>query len=210
MFVTTPKLPILLIAALLGGCSLVAMRGVDPKWDGSSEPKCSESYFPVYVDAFLSLVAAGTAVDVAQHAPPLPDADMVISGAVITSLLFTTSVYTGASWYKDCRKAKARVQIREALAEAPPTFDVEPTALEGYFCTYAPSQPDLYTCERERDICEQVRKALAMLDGEACAPRKFAWCFDINRTARCFGTQYACEEQRAASVAKASPCIERS
>jgi hypothetical protein len=206
-----PKLGVLLV--MLGGCSLVAMRGVDPNWDGVQEPKCSEGYAPVYVDGFLASTVAGVAVELAQADVPTDEDNTIIpivAATVLVSLIFTGSAATGVSRYRECRKAKAGLYVREALGDSQLKVDIEPTVpREGYFCTYSPSLPELHLCVREYAGCEHARAALAIPDGEACVSRKLAWCFDINGTSRCLGTQYACEERSAASVAGSRACTER-
>lgn len=209
MIATIPKVPMLLLTTMLGGCSLIGMHGVDPQWDGKKAPECSDNYTPVYVDSFLSSIAAGTALDVVLQDPPPANAATKTIFTAITSLLFMSSAFIGASRYRECRKAKAGLYVREALGENGAQGAVAPTTSQGYFCTYAPSQPELYACAHERDACEQVRKVLAISDGQTCMPRDPVWCFDIYRKSRCFGTQYACEKRRAIYVAKTNACTER-
>lgn len=190
---------------VLGGCSLVVMRGADSKRDRPAEPVCSESLVPIYVDGFTASFTAGMAAELAQLElePPVPES--VLAGFVITSLLFTVSAVSGASMYKSCRRAKADWYASEAIRESGVG---KPDAASGYFCTSSPSRAELHPCARERAACEQLRAAIALPDRQACAPRDRAWCFDVNATTRCFGTQYACEEQAAAAAAPQA-CIQR-
>lgn len=210
MITTISRLAVLPLMMALGGCAIITMRGVDSKWDGTRELECSESYAPVYVDGYLASLAAGATVELARSDPFLRARDlrMKAGGAVLTSLLFTISASIGASRYKECRQANAKLYIRDALSKHRSRLEVKPAGARGYFCTYAPSLPELYTCVRERDACEDVRKALAIPDGEACASHQLAWCFDITDTSRCFGTQHACEERRA-DLTGAGACTQR-
>jgi hypothetical protein len=228
-----------MLSMVLGSCSLLTMRGVDPKWylsqerDRQQEPDCAESYEPVFVDlGIASAIAVATEEVYNLNHQPQPK-ELVVAVAA-TSLLLGVSALIGADRYRECRRAKAELHVRAALGEShlkadvtPTTSrvlekepqhargpsvraDVNPTTSRGYFCTYAPSIPELHTCVRERIACEHARKALAIPDGEACVSRDRAWCFDIHGTSRCFGTQLACEERSAAAPAGARACTERS
>jgi hypothetical protein len=198
------RLGVLMMA--LGGCSPLLMRGVQPDWDGEQEPECSDSHLPIYVDGFMASLAASYAAEIAGS--ELSGAGTVMAGAVVTSLLFTASAFSGASKYKECRKIRADWHARQAINELGPSSAVEPAAASGYFCTSSPSRPELHACMREHATCEKVRKTLALPDSEGCAPRDMAWCFDMYGAPRCSGTQYACEAQGAASAAP-SACTKR-
>jgi hypothetical protein len=190
----------------LGGCSVLVMRGVAPGADGAQEPECSESHVPIYVDGFTASFLAAVAAELPTMEPPVPGS--FVMGTVLASLVYTVSAVSGASKYKECRRARADWHAREAIRESGASTDIEQSAAAGYFCTSSPSRPELHPCARERGACEHVRKTLALPDGEACAPRELAWCLDIHGAPRCFGTQYACEEQGAASAAPRA-CTER-
>jgi len=223
------------LMVVLGSCSLGSMRGVDPKWDGKQEPNCTDTYVPVALDGFAAAVISGTVVEVSEATEYSLDTSVVV-GAVAVSLLYIVSARVGASRYKECRVAKADWYVHEAISarnehandalssvSAPRSPDAPSAPLgsttsaqqatttvgPGYFCTTSLSRTELARCTRERATCERAQRVLTAPDGEGCAPRRSAWCFDIDGDLRCFATRRACEAQGAAAGAASSACTER-
>jgi hypothetical protein len=220
------------LLALLGSCSF-GMSGVDPKWDGTREPNCTDTYTPVAVDGFAAAMISGTLVEVSKDYPV--DTSVVV-GAVAVSLLYMVSARVGASRYKECRLAKADWYVREAIrarnehaddalrsVSAPRSSELPSVPLgsttsaqqatktvgTGYFCTSSLARTEATMCVRERATCARAQRVLTAPDGEGCARRRSAWCFEIGGDLRCFATRPACQAQASAGGGS-SACTERS
>ena len=124
------RLGVLLL--MLGGCSL-AMRGLDPGWvkDPRKEPKCSQSYRPVYIDSAMAIGLASGAADLTRESLMggrdiyQARARLVVWGtANVLSLLYAASASIGSAKYKNCRSARgawyANQAIRESTANSEP------------------------------------------------------------------------------------------
>jgi len=226
------KNKLIVLLALLGSCSF-GMSGVDPKWDGTREPNCTDNYVPVAVDGLAGVAISAALAEMSKEYPL--DTSVVV-GAVAVSLLYIVSAKVGASRYKECRVAKADWYVREAISarnehaddalrsvSAPQSSDVPSVPLAsttsaqqttktvgtGYFCTRSLSRTELTMCMRERSTCARAQRVLTAPDGEGCARRRSAWCFEIGGDLRCFATWPACEAQASAGGG-ASACTERS
>jgi hypothetical protein len=227
------------LVMMLASCSF-GMRGVDPSWDRTKEPDCTDSYIPVVVDGMTASVVSGVVAQNQKEGKYPLDTSVVVA-SLLVSLVYTASAVNGARKYNECRLVKADWYAREAIrvgnadAEArsrsapnPPAapnssivappqvasttsaLQATTTAVPGFFCTSTPPPAESNICMRDHAACEHARKSLNITDGEDCVPRSIAWCFDGDGQRRCFATQRACEVQVEKSVAVSIACVERS
>lgn len=220
----------LLSLALATGCSL-GMQSVDPKWDGTTEPECSDSWGPVIGDGLMAGIGLGVA-----SAGVDAESDAAVLGGVAVGIAFAVSGLVGEHTLSDCRAAKAQWRVGGAIGRASKANTVEDEddeavarrqarerreeakrreeeqrarAPRGFFCASSPTIEAAGMCARERVDCQRARgSALAAVpDLEGCALVEIAWCYDAGGLSWCEPTQGACDAQRA-NVAGASDCRE--
>lgn len=202
---------------VFGGCSF-GMRGVDPSWDGASDPDCTSTHVPVLIDAATAIATSSIVAELVGTDPPLVEPAVLIAGAA-ASLLYTISAVQGSAKYKACRQATASWQVREAVrsrvasrtgkqpSRTPLQRDWPEVA--GYYCTRSASRVELSTCALDRAACEQARVGFPAADGLPCALRRSAWCFHGQGAWRCFASDQMCEARREAAAVGAIQCVER-
>lgn len=103
----------------VAACSF-GMKRVEPDWDGSTEPECSDDPAPVIGDAIiagLTLGVAAAAADDANKSNSSGSAGIAI-GAAFVGLGFAVSGLVGEGTYKSCKEAKAQWRIGGAIGRA--------------------------------------------------------------------------------------------
>jgi hypothetical protein len=184
------------IAAVLclTGC-VSQIHRLEPGWDGSTAPDCTESDGLVIGDALAAGVGLAIGADAARSSNG--------SGLGLLSLVAGTGLAVaaaiGAHEVRECRAAHAEWRIgnaaaarahqdvhrREASAPAPPA-----PPSRGFYCTTSAVHATLGRCMRERAACEQARglAADAIPDLSPCTLVEAATCF----AGTCYPTSDAC------------------
>lgn len=219
-----------LVAALaaLSACSF-GVKSVDPKWDGTEEPECSDSWAPVIGDGLMAGVGLGVASAGADA-----ESDIAVLGGVAVGLVFAISGIVGESAIGDCKAAKAQWRVggaigRASRANAVPEEDddavarrqarerrateqkrrEEERAPRGFYCATSATVDAAGLCAREKSDCVRARGSVvaAVPDLSECALAEGAWCYDSGGASWCAPTSAACDAQRD-KVPDAGPCAE--
>jgi hypothetical protein len=184
-------LAVSMLTASLSGC-ISQVKPVDPGWDGSTAPDCTDSEGAVVADAVVSDVG----FDVASHNRGL----LGLIGAGL-GVGFGISAAAGAHRVQECRNANAEYHIGRAAAEADADADAAPAAPpppppppRGFYCASSPRQPATSVCTREADDCDHARDQLAVGIGtmSECALTERAWCFANH----CYASRAECKSHR--------------
>lgn len=228
-FMTSRKIAAL-CAFTISGCS-VFMTGVDPRWDGKTEPKCTDSLAPLVGDHVLATaIGAYTThqVGTAEDREALDHAmDVALGGSVIMLVLGISALY-GFSQYADCKAAKAAWSINAAINDtsASPSAS-EPSMTQntdhpdisvpltgpwdlgqhGFYCADAGTDRNLALCSRDRDTCEHALHVIPSAPHGSCKHVTSAWCHRAADTVTCLASRDACEA-RARTKAGATSCVE--
>jgi hypothetical protein len=207
------------VLGLLCACSF-GMKGVQPDWDGASEPECTSDQAPVILDAIAAGLSLGIGVAAGDESVAANDAGhpnrtadvMAISGFVL-ALGFTVSAIVGESTYKECKNAKAEWRLGGAIGagvargnregakpEHKPKVEATPAvaAPRGFFCSSSPSNAAVSFCVRDKAECERTRDVSldALPDLATCALTESAWCFE----GHCSTTKEACDGKRTRAI----------
>jgi hypothetical protein len=154
---------------VLAGCSF-GMRGVDPSWDRTQEPACTDSYIPVAVDGLTASLISGV-VSQNEKEGKYPLDTSVIVASILVSLVYTVSAVNGARKYNECRVARADWHAREAIrvgnADAEARSRSAPSPPAALWCFDGDGKQRCFTTQR---VCEaQVEKVVAV--SRACVER---------------------------------------
>lgn len=214
------------LCVAVSACSF-GMKPIEPNWDGSTEPDCSDDPAPVIGDAIvagLSLGLAAAAADDANASNSSASAGLAVGGAVV-GLGFAVSGLVGESTYKSCKEAKAQWRIGGAIGRASNaqrpagddrTVDDEPVRPRrkkkapvqprGFYCSASAESPDVGFCVREKSECLRLRDVTiaAVEDLSECTLVESAWCFGK----RCASTQEACRAELQRAQSDESDCVE--
>lgn len=177
------------------------MKTLDPNWDGTTQPECSDSVVTVVLDGFGT--GAGLAV--------LSNSDSNTSPVIVIPALVGTLVYVIAGVYGEyeqvkCSHAAEAWQLGGALRGAtkppiaPPPASPEPVqrqaiVMRGFYCSSSESTPSIGFCTRAKDACVTARDAAlaAGSDLTSCSLVETSWCFDSKH---CLPTEASCKSQR--------------
>lgn len=98
------------------------MKRVDPKWDGTSEPDCSDSVAPVVGDAItaglllgIGSIAGDKSIAANNSGNPDNAADAVAITGLLGGLVFAVSAAIGEHNYKECDNAMAAWRLGGAI-----------------------------------------------------------------------------------------------
>ncbi len=201
-------------------CALVScvsqIQKLEPGWDGTSEPQCTESWAPVVGDGVIGVVAG--AFGAAAAADPI-QSDKTTSIAIVglgVGLVFSIAAAIGEGEVRDCRIAKAQWRVGGAIgaragevqaatiraAESQPRVaPTPPPTPRGFFCASSPTALVASGCTRQRASCEQIRDGIAagVADVSMCALVESAWCFRLSDDGlwKCASSADACDARRA-------------
>lgn len=218
---------IALAALLTNACSL-SMKSVDPKWDGTEEPECSDSWGPVIGDGLMAGIGLGVA-----SAGVDADSDAAVIAGLALGLVFAVSGAVGESSVGDCKAAKAQWRVGGAIGRASKASvseedddavarrqererreerkrrAEEERAPRGFYCATSATVEAAGLCAREKADCVRARgSALAAVDDlSECALVEIAQCYTSGGVSWCAPTVDACEAQRAKAT-DASACAE--
>lgn len=178
------------------------MKTLEPSWDGTTQPECSDSVIPVVFDGFGT--GAGLAV--------LSNSDSNTSPALVIPVLVGTLVYLVAGVYGEyqqvkCSHALETWQVGGALRgsvkqpNATPPDNSAPAVrpaiiMRGFYCSNSESNSAIGFCTRTKDACTTARDAAVDTGSDltSCSLVETSWCFDAKH---CLPTEDACKVQRA-------------
>lgn len=213
----------------VSACSF-GMKRVDPNWDGSVEPECTDDPTLAIGDAIIAGISLGVgaaAADDANASNSSGAAGVAVAGLFV-GLGFVVSAIVGESTYKSCKEAKAQWRIGGAIGRASvanssdeqrakrfakehPEVEVAVPAQpapppRGFYCASSPTNTKVGFCAREKSTCEQTRDLLmgAAPDLAVCTLVERAWCFND----RCAPTQDDCRSMLARSGSTDLDCAE--
>jgi hypothetical protein len=186
------------IAAVLcmTGC-VSQIHKLDPGWDGSTAPDCTESDGLVAGDALVGGV--GLAIGEAAASSG--------SGLGLLSLLagagFAVAAAVGEQEVHSCRVANAEWRIGNAAGARATQHERRPEQAapapaapppRGFYCTASATHAELGRCARDRATCEQARglAADAIPDLSPCTLVETATCFARS----CYPSAEACAAHR--------------
>lgn len=205
----------ILVTAVLaiGGCSF-GMQSIDPKWDGTTEPQCTNSPGPVIGDGLaaglLLGVGAGAAdasVQANNEGRASGTADTLAAVGLIAGTVFVVSAIMGEHTYSECKGAVAQWRLGGALAvrsgpvvSRAPTDDTPDTSNP----KNDPNMAWTFWCGADGECFADEAKC-----GTECSARKQVWCAAKSGGYYFCGIdEYACRVARGTGGASGS-CMRR-
>lgn len=196
----------MMVGALGPGC-VSTIHKLEPGWDGTTEPDCSDGWGPVVGDVVVGSVALAVGASELQRNDRSDNATGVALAAIGVGTVFEIAALIGNDRIRECRRARVAwwtgrataANLHEVIATAPPREPAAPQALRparrGFYCARSTTADDISICARSRDACDQSRAAatLGVPDLAPCEVATTAWCF----AGECYANEASCDRRHA-------------